>query len=66
MTDSASEEGTLTAAQKPSIRRPDTDSDRQTWQEGDNKFQRAISAWRSGLPIESLEEAFTDWIFIRH
>jgi hypothetical protein len=66
MTDSAPEEGTLTAAQKLSTRKPDTDFNGQTWQEGDNKFQRAISAWRSGLPIAPIEEAFTDRILISH
>jgi hypothetical protein len=62
MTDPAPEEGTATAAQKTSIRKPDTDSNGQLWQEGDNKFQRAISAWRSELWIAPLEEYFTDWM----
>jgi hypothetical protein len=66
MTDLSPEDGTLAVGPESLKGKPDTDSIGQTWQEGDNKFQRAISAWRSRFPIVLVEVITTNRIFARH
>ena len=53
MTDSAPENPAPTVTPKSSIAKENPDSNGSSSHPGDNKFQQAISAWRSGCSAES-------------
>lgn len=55
MTDTAAEDIVAAASPEPLVLKPQANFNGQEDDDGDNKFQRAIAAWRSDFPIEPLK-----------